>query len=760
MQTYIIGFPRIGEERELKFVLERYWSGAAEFSEVEATAVLLRERHWRYQIDAGIDLISVNDFSLYDTTLDMMVALGLEPREYLDIADATERYFAMARGDASHKALEMTKWFNTNYHYIVPVLDRIVDRPIDPRKIVSEYAHAKATGVAHPKINLVGPLTFIANAKQADGKEAPFETFDTVLERYVQLLETLAELDERVIVQLDEPVLATDRAGELLLLLRRAYDRLGAIAPSLELYVVTYFDHAAEAVSVLVHTPVCGIGLDWVYGHEENRKTLETIARSDKKLIAGIIDGRNVWVGDLEAKRREIEQMIATIDRDRLILSTSCSLLHVPYTLRYEDTLEEEVRSWLAYAVEKLDELVLLGRLFTEEGLDARAQEAWERNRTANASRRSSTRIHDPRVTERMKQIETLAHKRTPFDRRIAAQHERFGYPELATTTIGSFPQTEDVRRLRRDYRRGVIDDRAYREAIKAKIREAIAWQESIGLDVLVHGEFERGDMVEYFGEQLSGVAFSRNGWVQSYGTRCVKPPLIYGDVSRPEPMTVDWITYAQSLTSKPVKGMLTGAVTILNWSFVRDDQPRARTAYQIALAIRDEIDDLQQAGIGMIQVDEAAFKEGYPLRRAKREAYEAFALKSFWISTSVARDDTQIHTHMCYSYFNDIIGTIEDLDADVISIETARSGNALLHVFRQKGYAQEIGPGVYDIHSPRIPRVEEIVEQIRALLEVLPARQLWINPDCGLKTRRWEEVKPSLTHMVEAVRLVRKSLV
>ncbi len=757
MHTYVTGFPRIGEQRELKFVLEKYWRGEVDRNEVDAVAATLRARHWRYQQAAGIEAISINDFSLYDNTLDMIVALGIEPENYLGIADDLDRYFAMARGNESHPALEMTKWFNTNYHYIVPVLDRMTERPVDVRKIAAEYAEAKSMGIT-PKINLIGPLTLIANAKKHNGDEAPFEYFDAIVSRYCDLLEAIAQLDDTVIVQLDEPVFVTDRVRELGLLIRQAYTSLGTVSERLRLYVVTYFDHAVEATRVLLQTPIAGIGLDWVHG-EENREVLEQIGASEKTLIAGVVDGRNVWISDIDAKVAQLNAIARHVPADRITVSSSCSLLHVPFSLRYEEEMDGEVRGWLAYATEKLEEIRLIDRLFRRERLSDHERAALEANRAANRSRAASERIHDGAVQARMEAVETLAHRRRPFAERIVQQHARFGYPRLATTTIGSFPQTDEVRRTRRAYKNGTIGREAYEAKIETFIRECVTWQDAIGLDVLVHGEFERNDMVEYFGEQLDGIAFSANGWVQSYGTRCVKPPLIYGDVSRPDPMTVRWIAYAQGLTDKPVKGMLTGAVTILNWSFVRDDQPRAQTAWQIALAIRDEIDDLQQAGIGMIQVDEAAFKEGYPLREHKRAAYEDFALKSFWISTGVAKESTQIHTHMCYSYFNDIIGTIEAMDADVISIETARSGNALLHVFRQKGYAQEIGPGVYDIHSPRIPDTEEIVAQIRALLEVLPARQLWINPDCGLKTRRWEEVRPSLEHMVAAVKKVRESL-
>ena len=757
MKTFVTGFPRIGEHRELKFALEKFWKGEQSFLEVEKIATELKKRHWNYQKEANIEAVSINDFSLYDTTLDTMIALGLEPKSHQDITDETARYFAIARGDDKHRALEMTKWFNTNYHYIVPVLDETTDKEVNISKIKAEYEAAKAEGIT-PKVNLIGPLTFIANAKKSNGDDAPFELFEDILAKYKTLITQIAALDEKVLIQIDEPVLVTDKATELGLLIKKAYSELTAVASNVKIFVITYFDHAKEATKVLCTTEVAGIGLDFVYG-EENKEVVKLIANAGKKLIAGVIDGRNIWVSDIDAKVALLEELAQDIDKENMIVSTSCSLLHVPFTLKYEEKLDSEVKSWLSYAVEKLDELNLTAKCFFGDALSIEEQKLLEANRSANQSRRTSNKIHDKAVQARMKELESLKVKRVPYETRIVKQHEKFNYPELATTTIGSFPQTPEVRKARRAFKNREIDENSYIEQMKKFTKECVLWQDEIGLDVLVHGEFERNDMVEYFGEQLSGVAFSQNGWVQSYGSRCVKPPLIYGDVSRPEPMTVFWSSYAQSLTNKPMKGMLTGAVTILNWSFVRDDQPRSETCYQISLGIRDEIDDLQNAGIEMIQVDEAAFKEGYPLRSAKRPAYEEFAVKSFWISTNVAKESTQIHTHMCYSEFNDIIRTIEEMDADVISIETARSGNVLLKVFARTGYLQEIGPGVYDIHSPRIPTVGEMTEQIKALMEVLPAKQLWINPDCGLKTRGWAEVKPSLENMVKAVKEVRASL-
>ncbi|WP_456450817.1 5-methyltetrahydropteroyltriglutamate--homocysteine S-methyltransferase [Hydrogenimonas sp.] len=759
-RTWVSGFPRIGEQRELKKILENYWRGEVAFDAVQKTATMLKKRHWEYQKSAGIDAVSVGDFSYYDQTLDMIQMLGLVPERFRDIDDGVRRYFAMARGDAEHTAMEMTKWFNTNYHYIVPELAQGMRHAVDISGIEADYEAAKALGLT-PKVNVIGPLTFLANAKRSDkAAEDALGLYHEVLPAYFKLFEAISRLDEKVTVQVDEPILSTDKGVALSLLIKDAYDKLCAVSENLEIFVVTYFDHAREATAQLVQTPIAGIGLDFVHG-EENLEVLELVRDSGKRLVAGIVDGRNVWVADLDAKVRLLEIVARTVPKERIIVSTSCSLLHVPYTLRYETKMDERIRSWLAFGLEKLDELALSARIFFDGAASLDGEEAlrYARNREANEERRRSGMIFDPAVRKRMVTIDALKKKRVDYRERIAAQHEKFAYPPLCTTTIGSFPQTPEVRAVRRDFKNGVIDEAAYVEKMKGFIEECVRFQEEIGLEVLVHGEFERNDMVEYFGERLKGVAFSQNGWVQSYGSRCVKPPIIFGDVSRPEPMTRFWSTFAQSLTKKPMKGMLTGPVTILNWSFVRDDQPRSETCCQIALAIRDEVDDLQKAGIGMIQVDEAAFKEGYPLRSADRPAYEKFALESFWIATNVAEIGTQIHTHMCYSDFNDIIDTIEAMDADVISIETARSGNVLLKVFKEHGYEKEVGPGVYDIHSPRIPSVEEIEKQIRSLLEVLPARQLWINPDCGLKTRRWEEVKPSLRNMVEATLKVRESL-
>ncbi|MEW5831531.1 MAG: 5-methyltetrahydropteroyltriglutamate--homocysteine S-methyltransferase [Campylobacterota bacterium] len=734
----LLGFPRIGENRELKFALENYWKGSISLYELSTLAADLRRRHWLLQRDAGIDTVAINDFSLYDNMLDLMVILGAEPERFGDLSDPLERYFAMARGDATHTALEMTKWFNTNYHYLVPELhERFAFGVVNADKIIGECHEAKALGL-NGTIQLIGPMTFLALSKCPEAVRRAL--FDKLLAQYATLLETLGALGATIVFH--EPALVCDPTPEDLSLLKIAYDRLGVLG---EIRVATYFEHSNEATAVLVHTPIRGLVLDFVHG-TDNLESLRRIGESGKELTVGIIDGRNVWKNDLAASLATLHTIATHIPKERLSLSPSCSLLHVPYTLRHENALANEVSSLLSFAEEKLAELAAISSAFFE-GKPLRAATTGI-NRT------------DEAVQKRLNAL-TIAHYKRPypFELRREAAHDLFDLPILPTTTIGSFPQTADIRRIRQEFKKGVISHEVYEDAMKEAIRECVAFQESIGLDVLVHGEFERNDMVEYFGERLNGFAFSANGWVQSYGSRCVKPPLLYADVSRPEPMTLKWSTFAQSLTKRPMKGMLTGPVTILNWSFVRDDQPRSLSATQIALAIRDEVDDLQRDGITMIQVDEAAFKEGYPLRRSKRAAYEQWALESFLLSTAVAERDTQIHTHMCYSEFTDIIKTIESMDADVISIETSRSGNRLLKIFAEVGYAQEVGPGIYDIHSPRVPSVEEMEKQIYALLEVLPADQLWINPDCGLKTRGWPETKAALENMVEAVHRVRATL-
>ncbi len=752
-KNYVIGFPRIGEKRELKFALEDFWAKRSDFTEVEKVAKMLKKRHWEYQREAGIDHISSNDFSYYDNMLDTAVMLGAIPARFQDIEDPTAQYFAMARGDEKRTAMSMTKWLNTNYHYIVPELSLSDNYGLNLTKITDEYNEAKAQGLK-TKINLIGPITFLALSRRVDSGDT-FELFDKILPLYKEALEKIASLDSDIIVQFDEPIFVKDVSTKELSLLKRAYDQLGSVE-GIKIAVVTYFNSANEATKVLANTPVWAIGLDLIYGELDEGAT-QAVAQSGKVLIAGIVDGRNIWINDIDESLKKLHSL--GLPKEQIIVSSSCSLLHLPFTLKYEEKLSTEIKSWLSFALEKLDELSLISTLFfeTEAELDQQKQTQLTQNRQAISTRKNSTLIHKEEIKQRVANLtESALGRSTPFEERIKKQKATLKLPTLPTTTIGSFPQTTELRSARKAFKQGEIDTNAYEQVMKNYIDECVAFQEEIDLDVLVHGEPERNDMVEYFGEMLEGFAFTQNGWVQSYGSRCVKPPLIYADVSRPKPMTLDWITYAQSKTDRIMKGMLTGPVTILNWSFVRDDQPRSLTAKQIALAIADEIDDLQKAGIKIIQVDEAAFKEGYPLKKDQASEYEQWAVESFKIATAVADDETQIHTHMCYSDFNDIIRTIEAMDADVISIETARSGNRLLKIFKDHGYKQEVGPGVYDIHSPRVPSQEEIEKQIALLLEVLPKEQLWINPDCGLKTRKWEEVKPSLEHMVKATKKFR----
>jgi len=755
-KNYIVGFPRIGEQRELKKVLESFWAKKIPFSEVEKVASELKKRHWNYQKDADIKHISSNDFSLYDNMLDTAILLGAIPKRFQGLKDE-ELYFTMARGGGSRVAMEMTKWFNTNYHYIVPELSLEDTYKANTKKIIQEYKEAKEEGIK-TKINLIGPLTFLGLSKRVD-KGDTYELFAKILPVYEEIIKQIGELDDDITLQIDEPIFVKDLEPKVLGLIKTTYDKLCGVAPHVKIVVSTYFEHSNEATNILVHTPIWGLGLDFLHG-EENLKSLDILVKSDKKLIAGVVDGRNIWKNNFEKTLELLEKISKTVKKDNIIIGSSCSLLHIPFSLKYEQKMDSEIKNWLSYAIEKLDEVSLISKVFFDgiDSLSSAELQALKENKKANTSRKTSKKIHDTATQERVQNL-TKFQREYEFEERIKTQRELLGYKDLTTTTIGSFPQTNEIRKARREYKNNLISKEDYEKEMKNYIDECVQIQEDIGLEVLVHGEPERNDMVEYFGEQLNGYGFSQNGWVQSYGSRCVKPPFIYGDISRPKAMTVDWISYAQSKTKKIMKGMLTGPVTILNWSFVRDDKHRGEVAKEIAVALSDEVNDLQNAGIKIIQVDEAAFKEGYPLRDSKIPAYEKWAVENFKISVSSAKKETQIHTHMCYSEFNDIIRTIEEMDADVITIETARSGNELLKVFKEVGYKQEVGPGVYDIHSPRIPSVDEIVKQIKLLLEVLPKEQLWINPDCGLKTRKWKEVTPSLKNMVEAVKIVKKSL-
>ena len=752
-KNYVIGFPRIGEKRELKKVLEDYWAKKVDFSEVKYVAENLRKRHWTYQKEAKIDFIASNDFSLYDNMLDSSILLGAIPKRFQHLKDE-ELYFAMARGNQDCVAMEMTKWFNTNYHYIVPEISKDTTFKLNSKKVIEEYKEALELGI-NTKINLIGAITYLGLSKSVDNSDL-FAHISSVVKVYKELLEEISKLNSEIVVQFDEPLFVKDLEPKVLSLLKPVYDELSNVSKNIKIVVTTYFEHSNEATKILVNTPIWALGLDFIHG-VKNLESLEFIKNSNKVLIAGVIDGRNIWKSNFEDKLNLLNKISNVVSKDNIIVGTSCSLLHVPFTLSYEDNLDKEIKSWLAFANEKLKELNLVSKQFFGSKLSLEDIANIEKNRQDNIQRKVSTKIHNQKIQEEIKNLKKFE-REDKFEDRIKAQREFFKYDALTTTTIGSFPQTPEIRENRKNYKANLISKEEYETQIKKYIDDCVAFQDEIGLDILVHGEPERNDMVEYFGQLLEGFAFTQNAWVQSYGSRCVKPPVIFGDVSRPKAMTVLWIKYAQSKTSKVMKGMLTGPVTILNWSFVRDDIPRNEVTKQIALCINKEVDDLQNAGIKMIQVDEAAFKEGYPLRAENIKAYENWAVENFRLSVSSAKANTQIHTHMCYSEFNDIIKTIEAMDADVISIETARSGNRLLKIFKDVNYKQEIGPGIYDIHSPRVPSVQEMVNQIKALIEVLPKEQLWINPDCGLKTRKWPEVKESLKNMVEAVKIVKQN--
>jgi 5-methyltetrahydropteroyltriglutamate--homocysteine methyltransferase len=619
---------------------------------------------------------------------------------------------------------------------------------LNASKIVSEYKEAKEMAIT-PKINIIGPVTFLGLSKSADGKNR-YSHFDKIITVYKELLNKISELDDTVYIQFEEPLFAKDTTQEEQKLLKKAYDLLSSVSPKIKIIVTAYFDHSVEAVNILAQTGVWGIGIDLVYG-KKNLNALSAV--NNKKIIAGIIDGRNIWINDINKSLELLNRISSVVAKSDIIISTSCSLLHVPYGLEYENNTD--INKWLSFAFEKVKEVSIISKLFHGEKLSGQDNALLDKNSKAIKEMQSSEKIHNPLVEERVRNIKIFEREGT-FDERIRLQKENLKLPLLPITTIGSFPQTDDIRQARSKYKTREISEKEYGEAIKKYIDGCIAFQEEAEIDVLVHGEPERNDMVEYFAESLDGFHFTKNGWVQSYGSRCVKPPVIFGDISRKKPITTEIITYAQSKTKKIMKGMLTGPVTILNWSFVRKDKERYEISKQIALSLKDEIQDLQNAGIKIIQVDEAAFKEGYPLRKENIEEYEKWAVQNFKLAISSAKKETQIHTHMCYSEFNEIINTIEKMDADVLTVETARSGNELLEVFKKSGYKNEIGPGVYDIHSPRVPSVEEFINQIKAMVEIIPIEKLWINPDCGLKTRKWEEVKPALKNMVKAAKTIR----
>ena len=770
IHTHILGFPRIGAQRELKFALEAHWRGELDRPTLEAVGCDLRTRHWALQRDAGLDYVSVGDFAFYDHVAGHIQLLGCEPARFgfSGHEDELERHFTLARGvgqpgtqrqdtpGGGHPALEMTKWFDTNYHYLVPEFLPDTRFRLASGRLFAEVAEARALG-HRVKASLLGPLSFLWLGKEKGSH--PFDRLDLLehlLPVYGQILQRL-KAEGADWVQVDEPILGLDLPGPWRAAFEAAYIALASAGARLML--ATYFSPLADQLQLACRLPVDGLHIDAVRAPDEVARVADWLP-AHKQLSVGIIDGRNIWRGDLDRALATLKPLRER--RDTLWLAPSCSLLHVPVSLAGEAGahrgIDSELGHWLAFATEKLDEVVLLKRALTDGEDSVRNELATARRHLAN--RRASPRVSNPAVAARLRSLGADADRRaSPFPLRQARQQARLGLPPLPTTTIGSFPQTREIRAARAAHKRGEIGGAAYQAAMEAEITLAVRKQEALGLDVLVHGEAERNDMVEYFGELLEGYAVSANGWVQSYGSRCVKPPILFGDVSRPRPMTVAWTSFAQSLTPRPMKGMLTGPVTLLQWSFVRDDQTRAETALQIALAIRDEVSDLERAGIGIIQIDEPAIREGLPLRRAGWRDYLAWASRAFRIAASAVGDDTQIHTHMCYSEFNDILPEIAAMDADVITIETSRSGMDLLGAFGEFRYPNEIGPGVYDIHSPRVPDTGEMVALLDKARCVIPAARLWVNPDCGLKTRGWPETEAALRNMVAAAHEVRRQV-
>ena len=764
--THNLGYPRMGALRQLKRSLEAYWKGRELEADLQKTASDLRRRHWLGQKQAGIDLIPSNDFSFYDHVLDTSAMVGAVPERFgwngsqIDLPT----YFAMARGKttgsekaedgfsgighAGIHAMEMTKWFDTNYHYIVPEFSEGQKFTFASAKAVDEFQEALSLGIRTKPV-LLGPFTFLKLGK-IHGKDFDrYRLLPDLTEVYLGVLQRLASAGAEWI-QFDEPAFALDLTSTERSLLLKVYSQLTAAAPTLKFLVTTYFNALGDNLSAFAQLAVHALHVDATQSEGELKELIPALG-PEKILSLGMVSGRNIWRNDYGHSLEMIGQAVSSLGTERVWLAPSCSLLHVPFSLSFEQKLRPEIKSWLAFAEEKLIELAEIRRAY-EGGAELLAK-----NRALLDARTTSALIHRDGIKSRSEKIgESDLKRRSPYSQRHRAQQEHLRLPDLPTTTIGSFPQTEEVRATRAHYRKGKITEADYEAFLEKETTRVIHWQDEIGLDVLVHGEFERTDMVEYFGEQLSGFVFTENGWVQSYGSRCVKPPILFGDVERTSPMTVRWSKFAQAQTKKPMKGMLTGPITILQWSFVRDDQARSETARQIALAIRDEVADLEAGGISVIQVDEPALREGLPLRRADWVNYLRWSVDAFRLATAGVNDRTQIHTHMCYSEFNEIIEAIAELDADVISIESSRSEMELLEAFHTFKYPNEVGPGIYDIHSPRVPSVDEMTSLLKKALQVLPRKQVWVNPDCGLKTRGWPEVQDSLTNMVIAARKTR----
>ncbi|MGX9936302.1 5-methyltetrahydropteroyltriglutamate--homocysteine S-methyltransferase [Advenella kashmirensis] len=761
--THNLGFPRIGVKRELKKALEAYWAGQSTEDELIETGRQLRERHWAIQQAAGNAFVTVGDFAWYDHILEWSTTLGVVPPRFNHPKNASvdlDTLFRMARGRAPSgepaAACEMTKWFDTNYHYIVPELAADQAFYLARSSLFDQVAQAQASGYKAKPV-IPGLLTYLwlskGEAFSSAEDERKLALVPQLLQVYKQVLTRLAELGVQW-VQVDESALVLDLPPAWQEAYRQVYAALSTTP--VNILLATYFGDVADNTELVSSLAVAGVHFDLVRAPQQLARVLPAWP-ADRVLSAGIISGRDVWRSDLDQAAALVAPAVAQLG-ERLWLAPASSLLHVPVDLVEETQLDDEIKSWLSFAVQKLDELSLLAASVNGTLTDAQ-DAALARQRAALADRKVSLRIHNPAVTERVAGAASVARERAPFAERIRGQREALGLPDFPTTTIGSFPQTPEIRKVRRDWKAGALSDTKYEEAIRQEIREVVRFQEEAGLDVLVHGEPERNDMVEYFGELLAGFAFTQNGWVQSYGSRCVKPPIIYGDVARLIPMTVEWTAFAQSLTDKPMKGMLTGPVTVLQWSFVRDDQPRQATCLQLALALRDEVQDLEKAGIRVIQIDEPAFREGLPLRKADWQAYLDWAVDCFRVSTSGVQDTTQIHTHMCYSEFNDIIESIAAMDADVITIETSRSNMELLEAFERFNYPNDIGPGVYDIHSPNVPDREWMIQLMNKAASRLDRKRLWVNPDCGLKTRQWPETRSALIEMVNAAQALRAAI-
>lgn len=759
-----LGYPRIGIGRELKKAQERLWSKDGSEEELQNVASTLREKNWKLMKSEGFTTVPCNDFSLYDHMLDMAVTVNAIPPRYQQVKDPLARYFAMARGlqDPSQgvdlPALEMTKWFDTNYHYIVPEIQPQQSFTLNIKTILSAVDQARSLGL-EPRPVIVGPVSFLLLSKMspdAPSSSSTLEALDRLLPVYHDLLAVLAE--KRVTwVQIDEPCLVLDLSETAKEAFKKTFLKWKEWQSRPKILLTTYFGALGENLQLAIESNCEGIHIDVVRAPEQFDKVLSQVQQKDKLVLSlGVVDGRNIWRTDLDAAHAVVRKAVKAIGADRVLVSSSCSLLHVPVDLQAEKKLDSELVSWLAFASQKVREISLIA---SEADKDV-PNEKFEESRQALANRRNSSRINNPAVRSAVDSVvPKMLERQNPFSVRSAKQKEEFKLPSFPTTTIGSFPQTKEVRSARASWRTGKLSNEDYDKFLEEETVRCIRKQESIGLDVLVHGEFERTDMVEYFGQKMGGFAFTQNGWVQSYGSRCVKPPVLFGDVSRPQEMTVKWSKFAQSKTSRPMKGMLTGPVTILQWSFVRDDQPRSETCKQIALALRDEVVDLEKAGIRMVQVDEPAIREGLPLRKGDWEKYLKWAVDSFRLATSGVTDSTQIHTHMCYSEFGDILPSVAAMDADVLSIETSRSKMGLLVDFGKFKYPNDIGPGVFDIHSPRVPPLEEIVDLLTKAVKVVPSKQLWVNPDCGLKTRGWTEVEKALTEMVEGAKIARKTL-